>query len=76
MQLNIIISRPSSCKKPTFATHTNLDDVGKFLQLCRDIPTLDLLSGENSMDVEAAMVSEQAIFSNNLFSVTRIYKLN
>jgi hypothetical protein len=41
--------------KPTFATHTHVDEIGQFLQTCRDVPTLDLLSGENTMDVDAAM---------------------
>ena len=38
------------------ATPTRVDELGQFLQSCRDVPNLDLLSGENSMDVEAAMV--------------------
>ena len=34
-----------------------MDELGELLQKCRDVPSLDMLSGENSMDLEAAMVS-------------------
>ena len=43
-------------QKPTFAPDTPIDELGQFLQNCRDVPHLDLFSGENSMDITAAMV--------------------
>ena len=52
-----IVTLPLSVpQKPTFCTHPHVDELGELLQKCRDMPSLDMLSGENSMDLEAAMV--------------------
>jgi hypothetical protein len=41
--------------KPTFATHSHVDELGQFLQSCREVPQLDLLASGNNMDIQAAM---------------------
>ncbi|CAI8040258.1 Autophagy-related protein 13 homolog [Geodia barretti] len=41
--------------KPTFAPETHIDELGQFLQNCRDVPHLDLFSGDNTMNLHAAM---------------------
>ena len=43
-------------QKPTFSTDSRVDELSQLLQSCRDVPQLDLLSSDNSMDLQAAMV--------------------
>ena len=45
-----------SIQKLAFASHSATDELSAFLQQCKEIPSLDLFSSENSMDVTAAMV--------------------
>ena len=43
-------------QKPAFANYSATDELSAFLQQCKETPSLDLFSSENSMDVTAAMV--------------------
>ncbi len=45
-----------SIQKPAFASRSHTDELSEFLQQCKDVPSLDLFSGEGSMDVAAALV--------------------
>ena len=43
-------------QKPAFANNSATDELSAFLQQCKETPSLDMFSSENSMDVTAAMV--------------------
>ena len=55
-------------QKPTFAPETHIDELGQFLQNCRDVPHLDLFSGDNTMNIHAAMVIIRFSLSSLFFN--------
>ena len=46
-------------QKPTFVTDVTVNELGQFLQDCRDVPALDLLTGGDSMNITTAMVNNR-----------------
>ncbi len=49
---------PTHTQKPAFVTPSSNDELSELLQACNDGPSLDMFSGEGSMNLSAALVSK------------------
>ena len=53
-------------QNPSFAEGSSSDTVTQFLQQCKEVPNLDMFSGEHSMNLDAALVSKMCVLLTRL----------